>query len=143
MDNIKVINDTCLIIKNIINESIDEKRRFLNKAVNIEMIDKAAQKIVEAYSKGAKVIVFGNGGSAADSQHMAAELIVRFEKDRKSLPCIALNANTSNLTATGNDYSFDQIFHIFLHSFFQNQSLFDACLKPICNWRQYHQLFLQ
>jgi D-sedoheptulose 7-phosphate isomerase len=66
--------------------------------------------IAQRCKKGGKVIVFGNGGSAADSQHMAAELVVRFEKERKGLPCIALNTNTSTLTAASNDYSFDKTF---------------------------------
>lgn len=74
------------------------------------VIVKAAGVISDCLKKGGKVMVFGNGGSAADSQHMAAELMVRFEKDRKALPCIALNANTSNITAAANDYAFEKIF---------------------------------
>ena len=66
--------------------------------------------ILNCFKKGNKVIIFGNGGSAADSQHLAAEFIGRFNFDRKSLPAIALTTDTSIITAIGNDYGFDQIF---------------------------------
>ncbi len=71
---------------------------------------KAAELISGAYKKGGKLLICGNGGSAADSQHFAAELVGRFMKERKALPAIALTANSSNLTAIGNDYSFDKVF---------------------------------
>ena len=63
-----------------------------------------------AIKKGNKIIIFGNGGSAADAQHIAAELIGRFQKERKSYPAIALTTDTSVLTSLGNDYSFETIF---------------------------------
>lgn len=69
-----------------------------------------AQAVVEAYLKGGKVIFLGNGGSAAEAQHMAAELLGRFYLDRKALPALALTANSSNLTAIGNDFGYDQVF---------------------------------
>ncbi|MBI4208571.1 MAG: D-sedoheptulose 7-phosphate isomerase [Deltaproteobacteria bacterium] len=69
-----------------------------------------AEAIVSQLKKGGKVIFFGNGGSAADAQHLAAELIGRFQGERKALPAIALTTDTSILTAIGNDYAFDQIF---------------------------------
>ena len=69
-----------------------------------------AQIVIEALDQGNKVILFGNGGSAADSQHLAAEFIGRFQKERRGLPAVALNVNTSNITALANDYSYDMIF---------------------------------
>ena len=77
---------------------------------NQAAMENAVNTIVAALEQGGKVIVFGNGGSAADSQHMAAELIGRFQKERKSLAAIALTTDTSALTSLGNDYSFDVIF---------------------------------
>ncbi|MBW3017367.1 D-sedoheptulose 7-phosphate isomerase [Candidatus Woesearchaeota archaeon] len=73
-------------------------------------INKISNMLVKCLSAGNKVLICGNGGSAADAQHFAGELVVRFEKDRKALPSIALSTDTSVLTACGNDYGFDQIF---------------------------------
>lgn len=73
-------------------------------------IEKAGEWMATALRNGKKVLVAGNGGSAADSQHFAAELIGRFEKERSSYPAIALTTDTSILTALGNDYGFDKIF---------------------------------
>ncbi len=74
------------------------------------VIDKIAEEICLALQKGNKVIFCGNGGSASDSQHLAAELLGRFLFDRASLPGISLTANTSTITAIGNDYGYEQIF---------------------------------
>ena len=97
-------------VKRIFDESLSAKKEFISDGLNMEKVAEAAGALVECYKRGGKVIIFGNGGSAADSQHMAAELLVRFEKERKSLPCIALSANTSTLTATANDYDFSKTF---------------------------------
>jgi D-sedoheptulose 7-phosphate isomerase len=97
-------------VKKIFQDSIQAKEEFLADAGNVDAVAEVAAALVECYRRGGKVIVFGNGGSAADSQHMAAELVVRFEKERKGLPCIALSTNTSILTATSNDYSFAKTF---------------------------------
>ena len=70
----------------------------------------AARLLLNAYRKGRKALVFGNGGSAADAQHFAAELVGRFERDRPALPALALTVNTSDLTALANDYGYDQVF---------------------------------
>ena len=70
----------------------------------------AANRIKACLQKGGKLILMGNGGSAADSQHIAAELIGRFKKERKALPAIALTVDTSSLTALGNDYGFETVF---------------------------------
>lgn len=75
-----------------------------------DKIAEAAQKIIIAYQAGGKVLLMGNGGSAADAQHIAAELVGRFKMERKALPAIALTTNTSLLTAVANDYGYDTVF---------------------------------
>ena len=76
----------------------------------VPQIRKAVDEIVRCYKRGGKLLIFGNGGSAADAQHFAAEMVGRFQMERKSLPAIALTTNTSVLTAIGNDYGFEKIF---------------------------------
>lgn len=76
----------------------------------VEIIKEIAGEIISAYKKGNKLILLGNGGSAADAQHIASELVGKFYLNRKSLEAIALIVNASILTAVGNDYSFDKIF---------------------------------
>lgn len=95
-------------IKDIIEESIKVKKGVIKS--QLSAIRKAAGIIISALRAGGKVILFGNGGSAADCQHIAAELVGRFLKERKGLPAIALTTNTSILTAIGNDYSYSKIF---------------------------------
>lgn len=75
-----------------------------------DRIGKAAELIVETFRNGCKLLTFGNGGSAADAQHIAAEFSGKFQKDREALPALALTANSSSVTAIANDYSFDEIF---------------------------------
>lgn len=82
-------------------------RRLSNEAEKILAI---AEAITRAIKRGNKPVFFGNGGSAADAQHLTAELIGRFEKERRGMPAIALNTNTSTLTALGNDYGFETVF---------------------------------
>ncbi|MBU2622627.1 MAG: D-sedoheptulose 7-phosphate isomerase [Proteobacteria bacterium] len=96
------------IIRNIIEESIDLKRRFIN--INMDLIINAAEKISDSISSGHKLLLFGNGGSAADAQHIAAEFVNRFRIERPPLAALALTTDTSILTSIGNDYSFDDIF---------------------------------
>lgn len=73
-------------------------------------IEQAAEAVVSSISSGGKLLIFGNGGSAADSQHIAAELVGRFKKERKAIAAVALTTNTSTLTAIGNDYGYDATF---------------------------------
>jgi D-sedoheptulose 7-phosphate isomerase len=75
-----------------------------------DIIAEAAQKILNAYRAGGKVLLIGNGGSAADAQHIAGELIGRYRAERAALPAIALTTNTSVLTALANDYNYDTVF---------------------------------
>lgn len=98
------------IIVDRINKSIEIKEDILKDYTLVKKMCLAVKAIINAYKSDKKVILFGNGGSAADAQHIAAELVNRFYFDRKSLPAIALTVNTSVLTAIGNDYSFDKIF---------------------------------
>jgi len=93
-------------IKKIIQESANVKTALLS-GKNPDLIKDAAERIIAALKTGGKIIVFGNGGSAADSQHMAAEFVGRFKKERRGLPAIALTTNTSSITALSNDYGYD------------------------------------
>jgi D-sedoheptulose 7-phosphate isomerase len=89
-------------------ESIAVKRALLDAGV--VDIARAAGWIVEALRRGSKIILFGNGGSAADCQHVAAELVGRFEREGRGLPALALTVDTSALTALANDYGFEAVF---------------------------------
>ena len=97
-------------IKNIINESITVKTDLLRNNDLLQTIEKAVTAIVQAFRNGNHVYFCGNGGSAADAQHLAAEFSGRFYKDRDALPAEALHCNTSYLTAVANDYSYDVIY---------------------------------
>jgi D-sedoheptulose 7-phosphate isomerase len=97
-------------IKNIITSSIETKQQMLQNEALLSTIEKAVEVIVTAFKNGNRVYFCGNGGSAADAQHLAAEFSGRFYKDRKALPAEALHCNTSYLTAVANDYSFDVIY---------------------------------
>lgn len=92
----------------ILEESLKVKREFWQREG--EKILLAAEKISSALQEGGKILIFGNGGSAADAQHMAAEFVNRFRLERSPLPAIALTTDTSVLTAIANDYAFTQVF---------------------------------
>ncbi|SRR5579884_589162 len=102
------LEESSEIIRRTIQESIQVKEGIVRNM--IPEIAQAAGWIVEAYRNGGKLILFGNGGSAGDAQHIAAELVGRFERERRALPAIALTTNTSTLTAIGNDYDYSKIF---------------------------------
>lgn len=95
-------------VEKIFAESISVKQETLKK--NLPAIVKAAQSMIAALQNNHKLFFCGNGGSAADSQHIAAEFIGRFQKERRAWPAIALTTDTSALTALGNDYTFDIVF---------------------------------
>ncbi len=101
-------------LKKIINNSLEESYSTLrdNKSNDIfyNSLEKASLLLIETFKSKGKVMLAGNGGSAADSQHIAAEFIGRLNFDRPSLPAVALTANTSNLTCIANDYGYDEIF---------------------------------
>ncbi len=97
-----------LVLKSF-RDSVSAKEQFFTKK-NIALVVKFAEMVVKSFKAGGKLMLVGNGGSAADSQHIAAEFINRFEIERPPLPALALTTDSSDLTSIGNDYSFDQIF---------------------------------
>ena len=97
-------------IKNIIQSSIDVKTKMLNDDQLMQTVNDCVNVIVNAFEKGNKVLFCGNGGSAADAQHLAAEFSGRFYTDRDALPAEAFHCNTSYITAVANDYSYDVIY---------------------------------
>ncbi len=98
------------IISNCISESINTKQRILQDQSFLDKIEEAVKLVVNAFRTGNKVWFCGNGGSAADAQHLAAEFSGRFYINRKALPAEALHCNTSYLTAVANDYDYDVIY---------------------------------
>ncbi len=95
---------------NQIRDSIQTKKALLSNENIIDLIDEAAQLVIEAYRNKKKTLLAGNGGSAADAQHIAGEFVSRFYFDRPGLASIALTTDTSILTAIGNDYGYDKLF---------------------------------
>ncbi len=95
-------------IKEILLENIQVKEELMR--TSISQIKDIVDLMIEALSKNGKVILFGNGGSASDSQHIAAEFVGRFKKDRTAMAAIALTANTSILTSLANDYGYEVVF---------------------------------
>lgn len=95
------------VIRLRIESSIDIRQKLLDQ---VPLLAQVAMVLIEAYQQGKKILLFGNGGSAADAQHIAAELVGKYYINRKPLPAEALTVNTSVLTAIGNDYAFEQIF---------------------------------
>lgn len=98
------------IISNEITKTIDNLTAVLKNEELIDLIEKITQVCVAAFKRGNKILLVGNGGSAADAQHIAAEFVSRFAFDRPGLPAFALTTDTSVLTAIGNDYSYEKVF---------------------------------
>ena len=92
-----------------ISESIRVKQALLDDEALVGKIDTIAQVMIDAYKTGHKTLWAGNGGSAADAQHMAGELVNKFTFDRPGLPALSLSTDTSIITAVGNDYGFDRL----------------------------------
>ena len=101
---------TSPIQETIVNDLLDSSRNLKELAGQSADVERAALLMVRCLKKGGKIVSCGNGGSAADAQHLAAELSGRFEVDRPGLPAVALTANTSTLTAIANDYDYSQVF---------------------------------
>lgn len=101
---------TTSTIAGMISDSIAVKQKVLADQELLAQIQKVTQICVDAFKRGNKVLIAGNGGSAADAQHMAAEFVARFEFDRPGLASIALTTDTSALTAIGNDYGYERLF---------------------------------
>jgi D-sedoheptulose 7-phosphate isomerase len=102
------VGDDAAQVRQIIEAAIELHRRVA--VGTLEPVVQAAATIRAAHDAGGKLLIFGNGGSAADAQHMAAELVNRFQRERAALAAIALTTDTSVLTSIGNDYSFDRVF---------------------------------
>jgi D-sedoheptulose 7-phosphate isomerase len=96
------------VIEQILQDSIDVKKKAIERQK--EVIADAAGRLADCVAAGHKILLFGNGGSAADCQHIAAEFVNRFRIERRPLGAIALTTDTSALTSIGNDYHFDQVF---------------------------------
>jgi D-sedoheptulose 7-phosphate isomerase len=102
------MKDVSALIEHFVSESLRIKARFFED--NKERIGETAETIAHGLRNGRKMLLFGNGGSAADSQHLAAELVGRFGPDRSPLAAIALSTDTSILTAVANDYGYEKVF---------------------------------
>ena len=113
-NNLKV---ACDLVRDRIQGSLDVKKTMLLDAHFHELIARAAMQVVKSLRAGGKVFFFGNGGSAADAQHLAAEFTGRYLKERQALPAMALSVNSSSVTAIGNDYGFDHVFARQLEAF--------------------------
>lgn len=98
------------LIKERLHESIEVKQRILGNEAFLDRIWKAAEMVDACFQRGGKVLLCGNGGSASDALHIAGELVGRFQRERRALPAIALNADVACLTSVGNDYGFDRVF---------------------------------
>ncbi len=99
---------TTTILRSNIERSIEVHQGLIGTC--LLQLTAAADALVSAYCSGHKAVFFGNGGSAADAQHLAAEFVGRYLRERNPLPALALNANSSAVTAIGNDYGYDQVF---------------------------------
>ena len=111
-------------IKEQVKQSFQTKQAIYENEALLDIITEVSKKCVEIYKNGKKTLLAGNGGSAADAQHIAAELVGRYGFDRPSIPSLALTTDTSNLTAIGNDYGYDQVFSRQLAGMGQEGDLF-------------------
>jgi D-sedoheptulose 7-phosphate isomerase len=96
------------LIRQTVQDAIEAKQKFF--AAHEDLIETCARQMADTLEAGGKLLLFGNGGSAADCQHIAAEFVNRFQMERRPLPAIALTCDTSVITSIGNDYAFDEIF---------------------------------
>ncbi len=118
MSEIKKYIATC------IEDSINTKKLLLENKKILALVETVAEEITNAIKDGKKLILAGNGGSAADSQHIAAEFVSRFEFERNAMPAIALTTDTSALTAIGNDYGYNNVFSRQLSALGNNGDIF-------------------
>lgn len=103
-----MVNDRASAVSQILRDAARLHERAA--AESVDAIVAVSDALLAAFGNGAKVLIFGNGGSAADAQHFACELVGRFLRDRRALPAMALTADTTAITAIANDYGFDRIF---------------------------------
>ena len=111
-------------IKSILQESCDIKQKVINDDRLIKVVQDVIDVCVNALNRGNKILFAGNGGSASDALHIAAELVGRYEADRKGLPAIALTTNISELTAISNDYGYDHVFQRQVQALAQSGDVF-------------------
>jgi len=97
-------------IINLLQESVAVKQQYLNDSTEIDKLERLAKLCINALQQGNKILLAGNGGSASDAQHIAAELVGRFETQRPGLAAYAMNTNASSMTAIANDFSYEHIF---------------------------------
>jgi D-sedoheptulose 7-phosphate isomerase len=122
--NDKEENMNAALWENVIVESIEQNIKAKEKLLEaVPFIVKMAHVFVQTLLQGGTIFFFGNGGSAADAQHLAAELVGRFAENRRGFPAIALTVNTSNLTAIGNDFGYEKIFSRQLEALFKKEDL--------------------
>lgn len=112
------------IVKEKLEKSIECKKKLLQNEENIEKITKVCNEIVNCYKNENKIYVCGNGGSAADAQHFAAELVGRYLMNREALPAIAFTTDSSILTAVGNDFGYEEIFKRQVEAFVKEGDIF-------------------
>ncbi len=111
-------------VKDTFRSSVDVKERILSDEGICNGIAKAAELIADSLSKGGKVLICGNGGSASDALHFCGEIVGRFQKERKAAPAIPLNADVATMTAVGNDYGYDIIFERGVQAFMKAEDVF-------------------
>lgn len=99
-----------VLLQDNLRTSIDAKQQLLKDRIQLEIFDKVVKAVVACYQQGGRLYIAGNGGSAADAQHLAAEFVGKLAKDRTPLPAEALTVNSSILTAVGNDHGYEQLF---------------------------------
>lgn len=105
-----VNKDWSEILKSNLQASIRAKEELLGNVAQVEMFARATEEVVRRYKGGGRLYIAGNGGSAADAQHLAAEFVSKLARQRAALPAEALTTDTSTLTAIGNDYGYEQVF---------------------------------
>ena len=98
------------VIESRLTESIEVKQKILGDGKLLEEISRASEMLKSSLQNGGKILICGNGGSASDSQHFAAEIIGRFQKERAALAAIALNSDVAAMTAIANDYGYEEVF---------------------------------
>jgi D-sedoheptulose 7-phosphate isomerase len=121
-DRVKIVTN----LQRAISNSIGVSQLLLADTAALERLSQLALAIFDCFEKGNKLLIAGNGGSAADAQHFAAELVGRFKGERKGLPAIALTTDTSIITAWSNDYSFDTLFSRQIEALGKPQDMFVA-----------------
>ncbi len=102
--------DHSAFIRKTVQQSIDLKNQLLNDSELLNRVSQVSERCIQTFKAGNRLLIAGNGGSAADAQHIAAEFVCRFNFERPGLPAMALATNYSMITAAGNDYSFDEVF---------------------------------